>query len=195
MSIIDGVVKKPEEVFKAMADYDSLLARTLDRNNATPMQREVVKLIKEGFSIADIFDITKEQRDAIFAQACRLLQIGEAKRARAMLTTLLEIEPRDERAIYALAGSYQIEANYDAAAKLYIFFIARDATNPEGYLRLGECFLGAKEYENAKAMFAAAQVQTEHGYGGPKTSAYAWSKIAEVDALMAKDAAQSTHAN
>jgi tetratricopeptide (TPR) repeat protein len=188
MSIIDGAVKKPEDVFKAMEDYDSLLDRTLDRANPTPMQREIVKLIKDGFSLADIFDITQEQRDVLFAQACKMLQVGDSKRARAFLLALLEIEPRDARVMYALAGTFQVEGQYAPAAKIYLYFLSRDATNPEGYLRLGECFLGAKEYENAKAMFAGAHIQAEQGFGGPQTAAYAWSKIAEADALLAGQA-------
>jgi len=193
MSIIDGAVKKPEDVFAAMKDYDSLLERTLDRANPTPMQLEVIKLIKDGFSLADIFDITQEQRDSLFAQACKMMHVGDIKRARAFLIALLEIEPRDWRVVYVLGGTFQAEGKYAAAAKIYLYFISRDATNPEGYLRLGECFLAAREYENAKAMFAGAHVQAEQGYGGPQTAAYAWRKIEEVDALVAEQKRTATN--
>ncbi|KQT54066.1 hypothetical protein ASG43_00015 [Aureimonas sp. Leaf454] len=56
--------------------------------------------------------------------------------------------------------------------------LAQDATNPLGYLRLGECLIAAREYDQAYGALHAARIFAAEGKGQPGT-------LAEVERLMA----------
>ena len=155
MSILDGMPSNEDEL-KAAVEF---AAPYLDKAVADSPARVagVMELMKEGLSLGDIMGLKKEHRDALLVQAGRLLKAGEVGKARDVLIVLYQIEPLDERTIYMLAMTYQIEGDLTAAGKLYVVFLALDATNPEGHLRLAECFLSAKEFENAEQSFSMAK--------------------------------------
>jgi Flp pilus assembly protein TadD len=157
MSILDGMPTTQAELNAALEFARPILDGTIREANLSERAQSVLDLMQEGLSLADIMGITKPQRDALLVQGCRLLQVGDVAKARDVLTQLYQLEPTDERTIYALASTYQVEGNFAAAGKLYVLFLALDATNPEGHLRLGECFLGAREYDNAESSFSMAQ--------------------------------------
>jgi tetratricopeptide (TPR) repeat protein len=113
--------------------------------------------MKEGLSLGDVIGIKKEHRDALLARAHGLVVAGEIDKARDVLIMLYQFEPLDERSSYALAATYQLQGDFATAGKLYVIFIALDATNPEGHLRLAECFLGAGEFKNAIDTFDMAR--------------------------------------
>jgi tetratricopeptide (TPR) repeat protein len=187
MSIIDSPFRSQEEMLKAMEVAGPMIDEAFARRKFTPVQKKALELMREGLSLADIFDLTPEQRNAIFVTGCKLLKVGDTKRARDILFTLLQLEPGDERVIYALGACFQAEGKLDAAARLYLFFLARDATNPEGYLRLGECLVAAKELENARQAFVAAAGEAERGNGSPRALAYARRMLGEVEAMLANN--------
>jgi tetratricopeptide (TPR) repeat protein len=156
MSILDGMPKDEAELRRAIAFAVPIVEGAVREMKLPERILSVLDELKDGLSLADIMGITKEQRDGLLAHGMRLLQLGEIAKAREVLIPLQQLEPMDERTIYALATSYQLEGNYSIAGKLYVYFLALDATNPEGHLRLGECFLGAKEYDNAEESFDLA---------------------------------------
>lgn len=153
MSILDGMPKTEAELKKVFDIAGAASAHVIQGMELSERQQSIIDLMKEGMSLADILGISKEHRDALLVQGGRFLQLGEIQKARDTLTVLYQMEPMDERVIYALATSFQLEGNFKAAGQLYVHFLALDATNPDGFLRLGECFLGAKEYEDAKGSF------------------------------------------
>ena len=157
MSILDGMPSTQEELKAAMEFAVPIVNHAVDQMQLTERQQSVLDLMNEGLSLADILGITKEHRDALLAQGCRFLQVGEIQKARDTLVNLYQLEPHDERVIYALGTSFQLEGDFERAGKLYVQFLALDATNPDGFLRLGECFLGAKEYDNAEHSFDQAR--------------------------------------
>jgi tetratricopeptide (TPR) repeat protein len=122
-----------------------------------PRVNDILELMREGLSLGDVLGIKKEHRDALLTQALGLIKVGEIDKARDALVMLYQLEPMDERSSYALASTYQLQGDFETAGKLYVLFIALDATNPEGHLRLAECFLGAKEFKNAIDTFEMAR--------------------------------------
>jgi tetratricopeptide (TPR) repeat protein len=180
MSILDGMPRSEAELIGAMEVAAPLVQEMLEKMTLPPGAQNILELLRKGLSLADIYGITKEERDALFARGCHLLRAGDIKGARDWLTALYQLEPLDERAIYAIALSHQMEGNYSLAAKLYVFFIALDATNPEGHLRLGECFLSAREYDLARESFHLAQEQCSRGTGTPEAAAHAAKMLAHV---------------
>lgn len=172
MSILDGMPSNEAELKRALELANPMVDQILEKMQLTEPQREAIELMKQGLSLADILGISKQHRDALLVQGIRLLQAGEVKKARDALTTLYQLEPMDARTIYALANTYQLEGDYATAGKLYVTFLALDATNPEGYLRLGECFLGAKEYSNAQDTFEIAR-NTARRQNDEKCAVYA----------------------
>jgi tetratricopeptide (TPR) repeat protein len=157
MSILDGMPSSEADLKKAMEFVAPHIDKMIAESGLTEREQSVFELMKEGLSLGDIYGITKEQRDALLVHAGRFLKAGDIQKARDILLKVYQFEPTDERAIYALATTFQLEGNFSAAGKLYLAFLALDATNPEGHLRLGECFLGAKEYDNAESEFRIAR--------------------------------------
>lgn len=168
MSIIDGLPSTIEELQRAMNFAVPIVSNVLAKMNLTPRQRSIINLMNEGVPLADILEISKQQRDAIFLKGCQLFQFKEYERARDLLTVLYQLQPLDARVIYLLAAIFQVQGDVATAAKLLIYFLALDATNPDGYLRLGECFLAAKEFDKAASTFRAAVGLCENGRGSPQ---------------------------
>ena len=152
----------PPELVMSEISFRDLPLYSYDYDADFPAAAKAFELMREGLSLADIIGITKQQRDALLAQGGRLLQLGEIGKARDVFLQLYRLEYTDERAIYGLATTYQLEGDFATAAKLYVMFMAYDATNPEGHLRLAECLLGAKEYEKAEAFFIVARDFAKH---------------------------------
>jgi tetratricopeptide (TPR) repeat protein len=178
MSIVDGMPRSRAELQKATELAAPMIAQIIDAANLSPKARSILDLVAQGLSIADICDITAEERDAMFMKGCRLIQAGELEKGREWLAFLHQLEPMDARVIYAIGLTYQTEGNIRAAAQSYVHFIARDAANPEGHLRLAECLLSAREYDPAIAHFRTAGNLCERGKGDAATAAYAAKMLA-----------------
>ncbi len=65
----------------------------------------------------------------LYQQGYDLLAVGNIEKARAVLTTLIQLDPSEERGVYASAATYQMEGRFDIAAQIYTTFITMDATN------------------------------------------------------------------
>ena len=180
MSILDGMPSSTEELMATFQTAGALVNQILGELKLEPKEQSVIDLMNNGHSLATIFDITKQERDALFVKGCRLIQIGQTKRARDFLTVLYQLEPLDERVIYALASTFQIEGDMSRAAKLYIFFLALDASNAEGWLRLGECLKAAEENDQALECFQIAHNECARGNGSERAANYAAKTIADI---------------
>lgn len=173
MSILDGLPTDAAEYRAAMEKVIPRMAQGLEEIGLTKAQRGVLELMSEGLSLADIKGVTKEERDALLAHGLQFLRVGDIAKARDVLIGLYQIEPMDERVIYALGASYQAEGDLARAGKLYVHFLALDATNPEGHLRLGECFLANGEIESAIESFEIARALLAKGKGDPASTGHA----------------------
>jgi tetratricopeptide (TPR) repeat protein len=185
MSILDGMPRSAAEAEGALKIAFPFLDRIIDRLELPPKQQSIIDLMREGLSLADICKITKEHRDAMLVQGGLYIKQGQLDKAIDWLAMLHQLEPLDERVIYTLAVAFQLKGDFARAGKLFANFVALDATNAEGYLRLGECCLAAGEHDNAADCFRFAKAESERGNGSAKTTAYAARMLAYVDARRA----------
>jgi tetratricopeptide (TPR) repeat protein len=182
MSILDGMFSKDA------ADCANLLLKPVSdivaaNMSLTSQQKKALEAVEKGVPLAAVLNIDRKQRDAMFIRGCDLFKAGQFEPARDLLTLLLALQPTDARVIYALALTYQVVGEIEAAAKLLIFFIALDATNPDGHLRLGECLLAAKEYEEAGACFRTAARLCANGHGTQSSREHAARMVHHMEAL------------
>jgi thioredoxin-like negative regulator of GroEL len=186
MPILDGMPSSVAELNDAMGAAGPLVERILGEGKFTPKQQSVIDLVKGGMSLGDILKITKEEREVMYVQGCRLIQVGEVVQARNLLTVLYMFDPLEARVIYALATTFQLQGDVAHAAKLYVQFLALDATNADGYLRLGECHLTAGELQAAAGLFRAAKGEADRGNGTPATAERAAQLLKHVEERTAK---------
>lgn len=157
MSILDGMISNQADLDAALVKAAPMAAEMFSKLQLNERTRSAIDLMNEGLSLGDIVGIKKDHRDALLVTAGRLMQAGDLAKAKDTLMMLHIIEPLDERSLYMLAAVSQLQGDFATAAKLYIQFLALDATNPEGYLRLGECLLGAQEFKEARDTFETAR--------------------------------------
>lgn len=180
MSILDGMPSSRFNLTEMMGIIGPIIEEQLNELELTPRQRSIVELQKKGLSLADILDITQEQRDVLFVKGCTLIQAGKIQQGRDDMILLLRLEPLEARAIYALGVTYQVEGNISLAAKHFVQFLALDATNAEGYLRLGECLMAAGEYDEAADCFDIAKKECDRGNGNAVAAALVANRITEL---------------
>jgi tetratricopeptide (TPR) repeat protein len=165
MSILDGPFTDKETMQGAIA-----FAQTMTREMLPDLDedtRRIIELTADGSSLGDALGITKEQKAALLDMGCRLIQVQQLEKATDVLMRLNQLDPLEERAMYALGVVCQMRGEWHKAAQMYLQFLALDATNPIGYLRLGECLLAAKEFAEAHAAFSTAKEFAEEGKGQP----------------------------
>ena len=165
MSILDGQFSNKEEMEGAMAFAQTMLADAMP--NLDPGMRGLIEATQDGASLGDVLGITKDQKQALLDYGCGLIQSGEMEKAADVLLQLSALDPLEERAKYALGVICQLRGELHKAAQLYLQFLALDATNPLGYLRLGECLMSAREYAEARSAFEMAQGLAADGHGQP----------------------------
>jgi tetratricopeptide (TPR) repeat protein len=163
MSILDGMPTQDD--FQRVAEQLApKMAELLDSDKLSPKMKSIYEAMGEGISLGTILGLKKEHRDALLHQALNLMRAGENAKAREFLEICQLLDPVDQRPSYALGIILQQSGDFATAAKLFTMFLAMDATNPDGYLRLGECFFGAAEYDNAQDCFETAKSLTLKGH-------------------------------
>jgi tetratricopeptide (TPR) repeat protein len=183
MSILDGAYKSKEEFLDGLTVASAIFGEFVKQNDLE--DDEFLNLLQEGLSPSEIFDIPKRHLEALYSYAIQFMANGELQKARDLFTALCQWDYMDERYIYGLATTYQVAGEVKQAAQLYLQFLALDATNAEGYLRLGECLLMASELDEALSAFETAQGEAERGNGNQEAFDYAGRMIADVSARIA----------
>ncbi|KPL52109.1 hypothetical protein ABB55_07620 [Prosthecomicrobium hirschii] len=190
VSIIDGMMNSEGQMIGALQVSEKLLEQFFGTAEFTPKQKEIIDLVREGIPLGSIMGITQQHRDAMFTFAVQAIQAGDRQKARDILLQNYLFDPLEEnRSVYAIANTYQLDGVFDAAAKLYLNFLAMDATNPDGYLRLGECFMAAQEYDNAQQSFESAARFAERGLGSKGAAEHA----AKMLAVLAERRAEASN--
>lgn len=173
MSILDGAPTSPEALRAVFAITANILGVVLEETKPSPRLKSFIDAMSQGHSLASCLDITLQEREALLVQGMQRLQIGDHAGARAALHSLYHLEPTDERVSYALGATYQAMGDYATAVRIYMLFIALDPQNPEGFLRIGECFLASGEFAEAQASFEVAKVEAGRNTPRPDLAAYA----------------------
>jgi Tfp pilus assembly protein PilF len=113
---------------------------------------------------------------------------NEGQKARDVFQHLLLIDPLEPKYHFGFAMGYQMMGEVKAAARAYLFFLSLDATNPDGYLRLAECFLQVNEPENAREVLEIAIALAGKQPGYEDVPGYARTLLDSIDARQAAGA-------
>jgi tetratricopeptide (TPR) repeat protein len=165
MSIVDGMPRSLADLQRRLELTAPATQQLFDALDSLPEAKGILEQMGKGLPLADIYGLTQEERDAMFVRGCQLVQAGEIAKGRDWFVFLHQLDPLDARVIYAIAAIHQTQGDFSRAAKLYVHFIALDATNPQGHLRIAECFLSAREYDLAIEHFRIAKVMCDRGHG------------------------------
>lgn len=181
MGILDGIADQ-DTMQRAMEQVAPRIDALMKSDRLSPKMRSLLELLGEGLSVGDIIGIEKQHRDAMVVQAGTMMQAGETEKAKEVLEMLSILEPLDERPAYMLGVIALQEERYAVAARLFVHFLALDATNPDGHLRLGECLLSAGELDNAEEAFGTAVALARKTPGGAERVAYGEAMIQSIAA-------------
>ncbi|MEM8797308.1 MAG: hypothetical protein AAGE61_17240 [Pseudomonadota bacterium] len=183
MSILDMGTHKQEQIVEAIKAAAPIVQEALDKTGL--QDKEFVKMMQQGISPADIIGLTEEELNALFTMGIQFMNAGQVEKARDIFETLTMLNQDDNRFTYALATTHQVDGNFSLAAKLYMMFLAMEATNVEGYLRVSECLMGAKEFDEAidTCEIAIALVPE---YGTDAQKAHAEGLIATINDIKAQ---------
>jgi len=167
MSILDGLYA--EGIDPAVLADKVRRGIDLARRNMPPEAGELLSLLAEGVSLADIAGLGEQHKEALFQLGCRLMVCDEVGQAEAIFTTLSLLDPLEARAHYGAGVARQVKGDVEGAAQSFLLFLALDATDPNGYLRLGECLTAAGEFDEAQSAFQVAVKLAENGHGSQAT--------------------------
>lgn len=175
MDSMDKIFKgqDPEKVMPIIATMlgDVLKAADLEDDR-------IVEGFMAGNTAAQTIGLSREELEILYAAGFNFLNQGDLKKAQDTFVTLTMIDPLEAKNHYCLGLSYQLQGNQKLAADMYINFLALDATNPDGYLRYGECLMALGEKAEARDAFEIALAEAEKGNGGPGSKAEAQAKLA-----------------
>ena len=184
MSILDLGFNSEEEFKEAIEIAAPAIEKILQDSGLA--DENFIKLMEEGFSPCEILGLEKNHLDALFVSGYQYMSAGDMQKAKDVFQTLTQLDSMDERFTFALASVHQIEGDFSVAGKLYLFFLAMDATNVEGYLRLGECLMAAKEYNEADDVFQTAIALCED-YGSEENRKHAEAMITHIADLQTEN--------
>lgn len=159
MSILDQAINDMKAAQESAGFAEQMIGRmlpALDEN-----VREILEASRGGLAPGDVVGVTRDQKEALLDLGCRLTQLERLDDAAAVLLRLVQFDPLEERALYALGVVCQLRGEPEKAVRLYLQFLALDATNPLGYLRLGECLLAAGDHPQAHDAFLSARAVAE----------------------------------
>ena len=157
MSILDSF--DPDEMARGLETAGPVINEIMSTTGLNNLK--LVELLKQGLTTAQILDVPADQLEKIFALAAQQLARGDIAKARDLCWMLCQLHPFDERFTYGLATTYHLEGDFAKAARLYLLFLSMDATSFDGRMRLAECLLAAREYNEALEMFRDAASQAK----------------------------------
>lgn len=154
MSILDAGIQDTQEFIKSLEQNAPQIEKHFELFGIT--DKKFYKLLKEGHTPASVMDISREELDGVYEIARRYITTGQIDKAQSMFIMLIRLDAMQPHFNYGLGLTYQMQGDVATAARFYLLFLGLDATNPEGYMRLGECLFAAKEYLEASETFEVA---------------------------------------
>lgn len=185
MSILQGLFPDQGDPRDMLAASNEMTAEVLANADLDERTRSIVEHMSQGLPLADVLGLKPEHIEALLTQALQYIQADRFQMARDVLLRVIQLSPLESRSYYLLGTSFQIEGDLRRAAHFYMQFLALDATNPDGYLRLGECLMAAGERDNARDALSAARAFARDGKGRPEAQAQAERLLASLDPAAA----------
>ena len=128
-------------------------------------QNPTLQAVADGQTIAQARGLTRDDLEVVYTVGFQLMTAGDLSRAEDTFITLAMIDQLEAKNHYCLGVSRQLQEKWLPAFDDFIRFLALDATNPEGYLRAGECKAALGERDEAHAYFELALAEAEAGNG------------------------------
>lgn len=141
---------------------------TLDEFTATCLQN-----LLDGGTVSEIFDITREELEALYAGALAVYNQGRYLDALRLFNFLLLQNHLDRRFSLGAAACQQMLKNYQAAVKLYYLAWFFDATDPAPLFHAAECLLEMGHKAEARDALRIIARQGEQQRGGAALAAKA----------------------
>lgn len=180
MSILKGLFPgdNPKEAvaFSNQVMEDALAEADLDERT-----RSIVENMQKGLTLGAAMGLSPEHIEAILTRGKQFVEAERFEAARDVLLRVVQLDPLEARAPYLMGVTYQMEGDLAKAAHFYMHFLALDATNSNGYMRLGECLMAAGETQNARDALRSARVFALEGKGQPENAAQAERLLALLD--------------
>ncbi len=153
--LLDDFALKPNPLFER-SDWRESVRSTLDGMGFKD-NRIVDMLLDAKGGLAGPLGLGPEHLEAMVQQGSELIAKGKLDDAVNFLAFASLLDPLDMRPYYALGSAMQLKADYKTAAQNYMMAMTIDPHFANTYLRLGECHLAAKEFDNAKQCFTVAK--------------------------------------
>jgi type III secretion system low calcium response chaperone LcrH/SycD len=125
--------------------------------------------VLDGQTIAQAKGLSRADLEVIYAYGFGFLTNRNPQKAEAVFAHLCLIDPLEAKNHYCLGVAHQMQQRWEMAIDDFGRFCALDATNPEGYLRIGECLVAQGERDEAREVFDVALKEARKGHG-PKNA-------------------------
>lgn len=170
----------PIEIIRKTAEtVDKAVAATNDPEMSARWQR-----LCNGETMAQVLGITKDEMEGLYAHGFSHIQQGAPEKGLDVFRKLISLDPIEAKYRYCEGICHQMKGDIAKAAQAYMEFLGLDATNFDGYMRLGECHLANDEPAMARRYFdiaIAEAEQTPDVPGAAEALELARAQIAKID--------------
>jgi type III secretion system low calcium response chaperone LcrH/SycD len=121
--------------------------------------------VLDGQTIAQAKGLSRADLEVLYAYGFSFISKGDTRKAEDVFSQLCMIDPLVAKNHYCLGIVRQMTQHWDLAIDDFARFCALDATNPEGYLRIGECLTAKGDRAEARKVFDVALREARKGHG------------------------------
>lgn len=151
------------EVLRALEEGATAYSNKTGGEGMTPAQ--VREATAEAQTIAQLRGLSREDLEVLYTYGFNMIGSGKLQQAEDIFINLCMIDPLEAKNHYCLGVVRQMQKRWHFAAEDFNRFLAMDATNPEGYLRIGECERALGRHDSARDYFETALAHAEKGRG------------------------------
>lgn len=162
----------PERLVEALANAVGTFMKDVGAEDNPILQN-----MMEGLTGAQAMGLDRGDLDALYTVFFQRLNTGDHVAARDGFAYLVMIDPLHAPNHYCLGVAWQAMGRMADAEPQFVTFLALDATNPVGYLRLGECYQHRGATDLAREAFELAEAECLNGHGDAITLAEARAKL------------------
>jgi type III secretion system low calcium response chaperone LcrH/SycD len=136
--------------------------------------------VLDGQTIAQVRGLTRDDLEVLYAYGFSFITRGDTPKAEMIFSQLCMIDPLEAKNHYCLGVVRQMKQDWNTAIDDFARFCALDATNPEGYLRIGECLTAKGDRVEARKAFDVALREARKGHGPANAAAQAERALASL---------------
>jgi type III secretion system low calcium response chaperone LcrH/SycD len=115
--------------------------------NKPEFEAALKKVIMEGVPLNQVFEITPEILEQVYAHAYRLYNSGNYQDASVLFAFLISINSSNPKYYMGIASSFHRMRNYENAVECYIAAYHLDGTNPIPFYHLYDCWKNLNQLE------------------------------------------------